>query len=334
MYIVLDTNIWYAELGLTTARGAALKYYAVQKGATIAVPEVIKREVQSNLKKSLNEARDKINDNYTRLLSVFGKLKEIVVPTSDEIAEKVDGLFDDLKVMIEYVPFTLQSAEQALSSVIAGEPPNGPKNQQFKDSVIWADCLQLLKRDNVALVTADKGFYFGGDYSKGLAANLRAQSEAAPNEVTVYSTLNSLLDEIAEPAQLDHATLAGQFLAETRDSVDRMLERNGFVIEGDPSVNIWSYVTEDPQKLYIDFKIDYNASDSTDAGREDGTLTLKGDATFDIEKNSFGDFRNKGEELTFADENGEQHKRNVVVMVGNLVLGHRTVEHTIRHPIS
>lgn len=333
MYIVLDTNIWYAELGLSSARGAALKYYAIQKGATVALPEVVRREAAFNLRKSLNEARDNISKNHTRLLSVFGKLKEVVLPTPDEIADKVNTLFDDLGVDLEHVPFTLQSAERALSAVISGEPPNGPKDQQYKDSVVWADCLDLLKRDHIALVTADKGFYLGRDYDKGLASNLRAESESAPNELTIYSSLNDLLEEIAEPAQLDQAALVTEFLDETRESVDRILGRNGFIIEGDPNLQISSFVTEDPQKLYVDFKITYSALDITDVGRRNGILTLKGDAMYDTNTNSFGNIRNKGEELTFEDEDGEQQQRNIVMMVGDLVLGHRTVEHTIRHAI-
>ncbi|MDZ7751473.1 MAG: PIN domain-containing protein [Gammaproteobacteria bacterium] len=333
MYIVLDTNIWYAELGLSSARGAALKYFANQKGAVIALPEVIKREVIFNLRKSLNEARGNIDKNHTTLLSVFGRLKEVVLPTPDEIDDKVNALFDDLGVKLADVPFTLQSAERALSAVIAGEPPNGPKDQQFKDSVVWADCLELLERDHVALVTADKGFYSGRNYHSGLAPNLRAGSDMGENELTIYPSLNDLLEKITEPAQLNHEALVHQFLVETRESVDNMLERNGFAIEGDPTLQTASFVTEDPRALYVDFQITYNASDKSGAGRTNGILTLKGDAMYDPGTNAFSNIRNKGEELTFKDEDGEQNKRNVVLLAGNVVIGHRTVEHTIRHEI-
>jgi hypothetical protein len=38
--------------------------------------------------------------------------------------------------------------------------------------VVWADCLRLAQHTPVLLISQDKGFYEGRDYSKGLAANL------------------------------------------------------------------------------------------------------------------------------------------------------------------
>ena len=333
MYIVLDTNIWFAELGLSSARGAALKYYANTKGATIALPEVVKREVEVNLKNALNEARDNIDKNYTKLLSVFGKLKEVVLPTPDEITNKVNTLFDDLGVDLRQVPFAMSSAERALSAVLAGEPPNGPKDQQFKDSVLWADCLQLLAQDDVALVTADKGFYSERDYRKGLANKLQEESATEKHELRIYSSLTDLLEEIAEPVELDHSVLVRQFLEETRESVDRILERNGFDMEGGPTVAVSPFVTQDPQRLYVDFRITFGAVDTTEADRTNGVLVLKGDAFYDTSVHSFSEIRNKGEELTFEDAEGKKQQRNVVAMAGNIVIGHRSVEHKIRHEI-
>lgn len=333
MYIVLDTNIWYTELGLSSARGAALKYYANKKGATIALPDVLKREVEFNLRKALNEARANVETNHRKILSVFGQLKEIVLPTPDEIDNKVTSLFDNLGVELEHVPFTMQSAEHALLAVISSEPPNGHKDQQFKDSVVWADCLRLLDKGDVALVTGDKGFYHGRDYKKGLASNLREESDDAPNHLEIYSSLNELLEEIAEPIELDHSVLVNEYLSTTGNSADRILDDNGFVIEGDPSVESSSFVTEQPHRLYIDFKIRFSVMDVTEAGRSNGVLSLKGDAFYDTSAHRFTDIRNKGEELIFEDAEGEQQRKNVVMMAGSIVLGHRSVEHTIRHKI-
>lgn len=333
MYIVLDTNIWYTELGLSSTRGAALKYYANKKDATIALPEMVKREVEYNLRKALNEARENVETNHRKILSVFGQLKEIVLPTPDEINSKVNSLFDNLGVELEHVPFTLQSAEHALLAVVSGEPPNGHKDQQYKDSVVWADCLQLLDKCDVALVTGDKGFYYGRDYKKGLASNLRKESDGAPSDLKIYSSLNDLLEEIAEPIELNHSVLVKEYLSASGDSADRILDQNGFFIEGEPSVESSSFITEQPHRLYVDFKIIFSVLDVTEAGRSNGILSLKGDAFYDTSAHCFMDIRNKGEELIFEDADGEQQRRNVVMMAGSIVLGHRYVEHTIRQKI-
>lgn len=333
MYIVLDSNIWFSELGLSSARGAALKYYANKKNATIALPEVIKREVDFNLRRSLNEARENVQKNHRKMLSVFGKLKEVVLPTPDDIDNKVKSLFNDLGVELEHVPFTMKSAEHALSALISGAPPNGPKDQQFKDSVVWADCLRLLEKSDVALVTEDKGFYGSRDYRNGLASSLRAESDNGSNDFKIYSSLNELLEEIAEPAELNHSQLVQEFLSETHESVYGMLDRIGFVTDGEPRVEASSFVTEQAYRLYVDFEITFSVSDVTESGRFNGVLTLKGDAFYDTSAHCFSDIRNKGEELTFEDSEGKQQRKSAILMAGSLVVGHRSVEHTIRHKI-
>jgi len=71
----------------------------------------------------------------------------------------VENLFTNVNVEILEIPFSLESANHSLAKIIAGEPPSASKNQQFKDGVIWADCLDLSNHDDVALVTEDQGFY-------------------------------------------------------------------------------------------------------------------------------------------------------------------------------
>ena len=81
MYVVLDSNIWFSELGLGTAQGAALQFFVKEQNAVIAVSEVVKREVEFNLTKALSENCKAIKKNHNQLLSVFRKLKEVVLPS-------------------------------------------------------------------------------------------------------------------------------------------------------------------------------------------------------------------------------------------------------------
>jgi len=65
------------------------------------------------------------------------------------------------------VPFTLEHAKAALEMVDARMPPNGEKNQQFKDSAIWQAVLALSSDYRVHLVTNDRAFLLNrGDPSK------------------------------------------------------------------------------------------------------------------------------------------------------------------------
>lgn len=146
MYIVLDSNIWLSELGLNTSKGAATRFYIKQKQAKLALPEVIKEEVERNLYNFLSTNSKDIQKKHRQLLAVFGQLKEVVLPSEDEIEARANSLFDEVKVEIHQIPFTIESARSSLLKINDKQPPSD-NNQQFKDGVIGADCMNLLEKD-------------------------------------------------------------------------------------------------------------------------------------------------------------------------------------------
>jgi len=332
MYIVLDSNIWISEWGLNTHKGAATKFYIKQKKAKLALPEVIKEEVKRNLYNSLSSFSEDIQKNHRQLLAVFGQLKEVVLPSTEEIKTKVNSLFNEAKIEIHEVPFTLDSAKSSLFKIYDKAPPSD-KNQQFKDGVVWADCMTLLKMEDVILVTEDKAFYKDKDYLKGLATNLKEEASACDNKFKIYSSLTDLLDEIKTNILIDNKALVSQFTKSIEKSMSSMLERNGFSISSEPTVTISSFVTEDPNRLYIEFEITFDCSDVRGEERKDCVLLLKGDGYYTIEKGEFLELRNQGEELSFDDSGEERKNVGNVMLAGEAVLGHRNVKHTIRYQI-
>ena len=333
MYVVIDSNIWISELGLSTAKGLALQFFVKRQRGIIAIPEFVKREVEIHIRDALTEHCENIKKSHRQLLSIFGKLKEVVLPDDNAVNECVAGLFAKVSVDKRDIAFTIESATQSLDKVIRGIPPSGPKNQQFKDGVIWADCLALLDEDDVVLVTDDKAFYHKRQSEKGLAANLKQEADQRPHQIQVFSSITDYLEEIQDQVDIDSGRLVHEFCGETKESFNRLLDQNGFEISGDPTVNVSSYVTEKVDHLYIEFEIDFPCNDITGGDRTQATLTLRGDATFETQEQIFSGFRNRGEALNFVDADGEQQRKNVYMMVGNVVIGHRTVEHTVRHKI-
>lgn len=175
MVIVFDTNIWISELGLNSQIGSAVRFFIKQKKAKIVVPHVVRLETEAHLRNDLKKYVCEMNNNYMRLLAYFGKLKEIILPDDNDIERKVQEIFSSLGVDIIDFPFTLESAENSLLKTIHKLPPSGENNQQFKDGVIWADCMKLLEEDDVYLISGDKGFYDKRDYKNGLAINLKEE---------------------------------------------------------------------------------------------------------------------------------------------------------------
>lgn len=334
MYVVIDSNIWISELGLSTAKGLTLQFHIKQQGAVIAIPEVVRREVETNIRNALSDHCENIKKSHRQLLSIFGKLKEVVLPDENEISKCVEDIFEKVSASKLEIPFSIESANQSLDKVIKGHPPSGPKNQQFKDGVIWADCLVLMESGNVTLVTEDKAFYQDRTFGKGLDASLKQETTERKNQLKIFSSITDLLDEIQTPVEIDEKSLVLVFFEEVKESINRILDNKGFETSGEPTVSVSSYITEEVDNLFIEFQIIFNCNDTTGGNRTPAFLTLNGEATYNIIDKTFSGFRNQGECLDFFDSDGKQQSKSGVFMMGNIVLGHRDVEHIVRHKIT
>ena len=52
MFISLDSNVWISQVGLQSKDGAAVRHFAKRHGAIVAIPEIVKLEVEEKLTKS------------------------------------------------------------------------------------------------------------------------------------------------------------------------------------------------------------------------------------------------------------------------------------------
>ena len=147
MIIVLDSNIWLSELGLRSPLGAVTRLFIRQNCARIGLPEVIRLEVERNYRNRLREFISRIRDNHRQLLTAFGSLKEVVLPDEAAVEDKISSVFGNLDVDVLEVPLSLLSARSSFLRTIDKIPPSD-RTQEFKDGVLWADCVSLLQTDD------------------------------------------------------------------------------------------------------------------------------------------------------------------------------------------
>ena len=333
MFIIIDSNIWISELGLNTAKGAAVRFYVKNSGATVVLPKVIKLETERHLKSELTKYVDELRKNHRQLLSVFGKLKELVLPDKAAIEAKVSSIFRDCKIELLELPLTLESARSSFLKTIDKIPPSD-KDQQFKDGVIWAECVRLLEKGDVYLVSSDKAFYKGRNYESGLAEALVPETKGCKYTLYIFPTLSTLLESIKIEVEIDEKELVSRFWEKQRDSIESTLDRNSFAITGGPKVSVQLFATEDPNRLYTEFSISYHCEDLTADERSCCILNLKGDCTYLVKEAKFDTIRNYGEELQFKTKDGEdKSQRNVVIFADGMEIGHRTVERSIKYKL-
>lgn len=334
MIVVFDTNIWLKELALNSTLGAAVRFFLRQRNAQLALPEVVRLEVERNFRNKLDDFVETVRKNHRQLLAVFGKLKEVVLPDDERIQKKVSEIFTDLGIELLDISFSLESARSSFIKTIEKLPPSD-LNQQFKDGVLWADCVNLLQNDDVILVTADLAFFSNRKIENGLAKNLIAEIKGQPHTLKIFSSISELLTDIKTEIVVDDNLLFNTFIKKHGKMIDDMLEKNAFRLEHPPMVKKALFATEDPKILYLDFIIDIPCADLSDNLRTDAVLHLEGNGTYNVEDKNYNDVKITGQRLDYLLSDGtSKESKNVILLASNIVIGHRDVVHSVRYKIT
>jgi hypothetical protein len=331
MILIFDTNIWIKELVLTSNLGSAVRFYIREKNARIFLPEVVKLETEYQLRARIKEFIKEINKGYRSLLAVFGELKELVLPTAEQIDDLIANVFTDLGVEINELPFTFEDAKASLLRTINKIPPSDI-DHQFRDGVIWENCLNMLEDEPVYFVTNDKAFYQGRDIKKGIANKLAYEIKDAKNELKLFSSIEDLLSEIKMDVSIDIESFLELFMEHYGETIENMANKHSFVIADDQDVQLSTYITENPYLLYFTYNVEIPCADGTELDRQDGKIIAKGDGIYNTDTKNFEKISSHGERFTYTSEEGEEVKlENYVMATANIVLGHRTVKHSVRH---
>ena len=90
--LILDSNIFLSEIGLTSRRGSALKHYLSRRGMQLVVPEVVAEECERHL---INRAMGKkrgIEDSLQWLGRFLGRVSGWRSPNEETIEERARAL--------------------------------------------------------------------------------------------------------------------------------------------------------------------------------------------------------------------------------------------------
>jgi hypothetical protein len=331
--VVFDTNVWIADLALASNVGSAVRFYLRERKARIGLPEVVKLETEFHLRTTLTDHIDRIKSSHSQLLTIFGRLKEVVLPGAEDVETLVSKVFSNLGVEIREFPFTSESAKASLIRTVRKIPPSD-KGQQFKDCVLWEDCMLMLRSEPVFLVTNDRAFYKNRETKQGLAEELQQELYDSSNEFRIFSSLHDLLAEIRTDISVPPESLIKAYFAAHGDELKSLAERTSFVLAGEPTANIDFFATEKPSHLYVTFSIELPCSDATSEGRTGAKIVGEGEATFDSEIRTFLNLSTRDEKLLYENPDGtETAIYKISIGIGRAVIGHRTVEHSVRYKL-
>jgi PIN domain len=332
MIIVFDTNIWKSEVYLQSPSAAAVRFFLREQKARVALPEVVRLEVEEHLRGHIKSVISKLREQHGRLLRLFGQLRELSLPAEDAIDKVIAKVFGELGVEVIDVPFSFPSARSSFLKTIRKVPPSD-RTQEFKDGVLWSNCVELLEIDDVCLITNDSAFYANHEVARGLAPELAAELIGKPHRLTIMARLSDLLKQVRVDYDISVETISEQLLLGSREWPVAQLARNGFSLGEIKAAERRLFATENPQMVFVEFQVVYECPDLTDAERSPATLTIKGDGTYDAETGVFRDHRILSETIQFRGEDAEQELRNSIIYAEGLVIGQKEVKNTIRYAI-
>jgi hypothetical protein len=331
MIVIFDTNIWLSQLGMRSPAASAVRFYLKHSGARLALPEVIRLEVEANLRRKLMEFIKDIQDSHRQLLTVFGTLPEVVLPTSERVEATIQEILESTGVEVITVPFSLESARSSLLKTINKEQPSD-KTQEFKDGVLWADCLTLLATDDVTLVTDDRAFYFGRQHDKGLAENLKAETADLSHRLRIVNTLAGLLETLPKSVPIDDEALFAAVLDKAEPNVTNFVSGGGFDLGEISSVTRNIYATENPDELFFECSISVGCPDKSALGRDEGVLVLEADGFYIPASRACKEVGMKSVTFNYqTSEGASEQRRGHYLRAGGGVLGHRSVTNVVRH---
>jgi hypothetical protein len=317
--------------------GAAVLHLLHQSGGLLGLPEVIERELLKHCVQAGVDAVAQVQARLSDLQRIVGSVPHVELPTEEQLQEHVKARLDELQSLIRRVPFSLEHALRALDRVDAGTPPNGPKNQQYKDSAIWEAVLELGAGFPVLFVSSDRGFFEGREVQRGSARILRDEVEQAGVSVEIVANLSAAaakLRDVAPP--LNRPALARAAGIAVRATLAENVGNDGFEPGELIEWTVEPFATEIVGVLSVAFQLSFQLIDAAAeerTGRTDakasveGSCSLSGGAVYDVRVSKI--------QSQWVNPDGSQGRGGVVMaMAGTAYLGGRPpIPLNIRVPV-
>jgi hypothetical protein len=334
--VVLDTNIWvYKTSLLRTPLGAAVTNALLRAQGVLGLPEVVEEEIVKHTARAGWKAATQIRENAAKIARLIGWENEnwYLVPTHDQFESSARERLEELGFLMERVPFNFEQAKSALQRVVDETPPNGPKNQQYKDSVIWEAVLGLSDNYLVHFITEDKGFFEDRNPSKGLASSLEEDRQVGGRRIFVHYELESYLESLRDTVPpLDHRHLASTIHCAIVEDLNQLAAEQGFQLDELIDWNISAFLTENTDTLALSFELVQQVSVvSPPEGEVAARLVTHGECSYSLREKSASDVRIEYVRLWDLKGNRVHGKGMVYLRTGEVVPSRRP--YSLRFPL-
>ncbi|MEO8327204.1 MAG: PIN domain-containing protein [Nitrospirota bacterium] len=334
--VLIDTNVYRSTLLLRAGLGPALLHIICRGGARLGMPEVIADEIRKQLLIAGETAVASVERGFREILAIMGQHRPYTVPPSANIVAAIEARLNELESLFESVPLTLEHARSALRRVNEGSPPNGPKNQQFKDSLIWEAALNLAERFHVHLVTMDTGFFADKNLSAP-APELLRETEALGRTISIYSKLQDCLEVLRRDAtEIDLDRVAAAIQSAIRRDLDVSAGRRGVRMAQLIENELTPFITEYHDVIALGFRLMFEGVNLSTEQREDIKISVEGEGRYSYTADLMIDVKLHRIIYEWMDEGGEHRSStDAYGYIGTAYSGEGPdLYHTIREPLT
>ena len=193
-FLVLDSSTLLNEVGLTSKRASALKYYLFMREIGLVVLEIVAKECRDKLAKRAKGMRDRAQDQMRMLANFMGRVSGWTAPSDEAIEQRSIELSIAKHLRASVWPTSPESNRRAMERLRCERPPSH-RNKKLNDCIIWEHCLDILRTKDVTFVSEDTDFRNIGKDS--IHSDLLREAESVPNRsFRFFHNVESLLDEI------------------------------------------------------------------------------------------------------------------------------------------
>jgi hypothetical protein len=285
----------------------------------LAIPEVLEMELEKHKSLAAQNLSQKLLTAMRELETTTGAIQTLSSISPPEIRGAISNRIAELDNSIIRPEVTLRQVRSSLRRINDESPPNGPKNQQAKDSLLWEACIDLTAEYEVLLVTADGGFYRDRRPDKGLAENLAAEDAVQVGRLRLFASVGDLLEFILP----DYATkYPAPQLAEIRTVLERelrqFLELRPTAVDArlafhEADVHLRAYPGEQSDVLSVSFSVRFRVTQEWSA--EDGSVTAIGECKFNSTPTQILDLQFQTIQWLLHAENGQELRATEVFAI-------------------
>ena len=253
--LILDTNTFIAEIGLTSRHGSAMKHYLYRRGMQLVVPEVVAEECERNLIGQALKRRKRIESDLQWLARFSGGVNGWQGPDDESITERAKALVQAEHLGAVVIPETVEVQTRAKSRNQSEQPPSH-KSHQLADCRIWEQCLDLLACHRVVFVSND-GDFRGQRHQDKLHPILRTEAETvAEGGLAFHRTIESLLSELKSEIQpLPNSTVFDFVYRSIAAEVANLKSRSGCHPKEVGEVKQTFFTTERPDVVEVRMEV-------------------------------------------------------------------------------